>query len=239
MITQLVFLGHHKERILESIKALRELPISNIILFVGEEELPGEKKARKIAEELKNELKAVWNVEIEKVDKRNVIRAVIQLIEIIKRERAKGFYVVINASGSLRTLAIAGYIASCVTNSRIFTSIPRYNEMEEEIGVEEIIEIPKLPVDFPAEEQLNILKAINGGVNALDELIKRLNPNLDKKNENFFKERSRVSHHLTKLEKIGIVKKFKIGKKIRIELTPLGEFLIGGSHVEKVLQDSS
>ncbi|MDK2877121.1 MAG: CRISPR-associated protein Csa3, partial [Archaeoglobaceae archaeon] len=44
MITQFVFVGHKKERILESIRALREQPVSKIVLFVGEEDLPGEEK---------------------------------------------------------------------------------------------------------------------------------------------------------------------------------------------------
>jgi len=52
VITQLVFVGHHKERLLESIRALRELPVTKIILFVGEEELPGERRARETAEEM-------------------------------------------------------------------------------------------------------------------------------------------------------------------------------------------
>lgn len=127
------------------------LPISKIVLFVGEDELPGEKRAREVAEELKDDLSTVWDVGISRVDKRNVIRAAIQLIEEIKREKGERKEVLINASGSLCTLAIAGYIAACVTNSRIFTSIPKYNEKEEEVGIEEIIEIPTLPIDFPAE----------------------------------------------------------------------------------------
>jgi len=196
---------------------------------VGEEELPGENKARKTAEELKKELEVVWDVDIAKVNKKNVIKAAMQLIEIIKAERDKGNDVVINASGSLRSLAIAGYIAACVTGSRIFTSIPKYNEREEEVGIEEIIEIPTLPVDFPAREQLEILMAIDGGVGALDELIARLNPQIDRKSEEFFKERSRVSHHLAKLERIGAVKKVKAGRNVRIELTPLGYFLVSGT----------
>lgn len=244
MITQLVFVGHHKERLLESIRALRELPVTKIILFVGEEELPGEEKVRKTAKELKKELEIVWDVEIARVDKKNAIRAAIQLIEVVNRERRDSKEVVINASGSLRTLAIAGYIAACVTNSRIFTSIPRYNEKEEEVGIEEIIEIPTLPIDFPAKEQVEILTAIDGGVNALDELIARLNPGMDRSSEEFFKERSRVSHHIAKLERIGAVRKRKVGRNVRIELTPLGHFLIGGvgfgkeeDEPEKVLQE--
>lgn len=229
MITLLVFVGHHKERLIESIRALRELPVTKIILFVGEEELPGEKTARRTAEELKKELEVVWDVEIARIDKRNAIRAAMQLIEIIGAEKAGGREVIINASGSLRSLAIAGYIAACVTGSRIFTSIPKYNEKEEEVGIEEIIEIPTLPIDFPAKEQIEILAAIDGGVSALDELIARLNPGMDRNSKEFLKERSRLSHHIAKLEKMGAVRKVKVGRNVRIELTPLGVFLVKGA----------
>ena len=227
MITQFVFVGHHKERLLESIRALRTLPVEKVVLFVGDKDLPGEDKVRKVAEDLKRELEVIWEVEIVEIDKKDVIRAVTQLIPAINREKREGREVVINASGSLRTLAIAGYIASCVTKSRIFTSIPKYNEKGEEIGIEEIIEIPTLPIDFPSDEQMEIVEAIDGGVSSLDELILRLNPNIEKSSEEFQKERSRVSHHLSKLERLGLIKKAKSGRNVRIELTPLGLFLAG------------
>lgn len=227
MITQFVFVGHHKERLLESIKALRTLPVEKIVLFVGEGDLPGEDKVRKVAEELKRELEIIWDVEIAEIDKKNVIRAVTQLISAINHEKREGREVVINASGSLRTLAIAGYIASCVTRSRIFTSIPTYDEIGEEIGIEEIIEIPLLPIDFPSEEQMEIVKAIDGCVSSLDELVLRLNPSIEKGSEEFQRERSRISHHLSKLERSGLIRKAKLGRNVRIELTPLGRFLAG------------
>ncbi|RLI78115.1 transcriptional regulator, partial [Archaeoglobales archaeon] len=64
MATQIVFVGHHKKRLLESIRALREYPVRKVVLAVGEQESSGEKKARKIAEELAEELKTVWDIEI-------------------------------------------------------------------------------------------------------------------------------------------------------------------------------
>lgn len=227
MITQFVFVGHHKERLLESIRALRTLPVEKIVLFVGDRDLPGEDKVRKVAEDLKKELKVIWDVEIAEIDKKNVIRAVTQLISAINCEKREGKDVVINASGSLRTLAIAGYIAACVTRSRIFTSIPKYDEKGEEVGIEEIIEIPTLPIDFPSEELMEIVEAINGGVDSLDELVFRLNPNIKKGSEEFQKERSRISHHLSKLERLGLIKKDKFGRNVKIRLTPLGRFLAG------------
>lgn len=232
MITQFVFVGHKKERILESIRALREQPVSKIVLFVGEEDLPGEEKARRVAEELKKDLETIYDVEIGKIDKRNVIRAAKQLIEMIRREKEWGKKVLLNASGSLRSVAIAAYIAACVTNSRIITSIPKYDEKEEEIGIEEIVEIPTLPIDFPSDELVQILFAVDGGVGSLDELVLRLNPGLSRNSDGFLKERSRVSHHIAKLEKIGAVRKAKTGRNVRIELTELGHLLLEGTRVK-------
>jgi CRISPR-associated protein Csa3 len=66
-------------------------------------------------------------------------------------------------------------------------------------------------------------------VNALDELIEKLNPGMDRGSEEFFKERSRLSHHIAKLERIGAVRKVKVGRNVRIELTTLGVFLVKGA----------
>ena len=216
---QFVFVGHKKERIIESIRALRREPISKIVLFIGEEDIPGESKARRTAEELKRDLEPVYDVEIAKIDKKNVIGAAKKLLEMIRGEKEG---VLLNASGSLRSVAIAAYIAACVTGSRIVTSIPKYDENEEEIGIEEIIEVPTLPIDFPGEEQIQILTAVDSGVNSLDELVLKLNPDIKKKSREFFNERSRLSHHLSKLERAGFVVRQKRGRNVRIELTPLG-----------------
>jgi len=221
-VTQIVFVGHTKERLVESIRALRELPVTKIVLAVGKPDTSGERVAKRIAEELKNELKAVFEVEIVEVDKRDVMGAVIELVELIEKEKEKGNYVILNVSGSLRTFAIAAYIAACITASRIFSSIPRYDEEENEVGIEEIVEIPVLPVEFPGKEQLEIISAIDGGVSSLDELVLRLRPGIEKGLKEFRSERSRLSHHIAKLEKAGFVRRKKAGRQVRIELTELG-----------------
>ncbi|MEM3928555.1 MAG: DUF6293 family protein [Archaeoglobaceae archaeon] len=226
MLTELIFVGHHRERLLDSINALN-LPVNKIILLIGDEELSGEKRVREVAEELRNELKSSFEVKIAGINKRSVIRAVIQLLDIIRAEKTGRRDVVINASGSLRTLAIAGYIAACVARCRIFTSIPKYDENFEEIGVEQMIEIPTLPIDFPGEEQLRVLSMIENGVNSLDELITKLNPVIDKNSREFFSERSRLSHLISKLETRGLLRRDRTGRNIRISLTDLGKILVG------------
>lgn len=225
-LTMLVFVGHHKERILESIRALR-LPLEKIILLIGEEEISGEEKVRKVAEELKEELKGDFKVEVEEINKRDLMKAVVQLLKIIGDERTLGREVVVNASGSLRILAIAGYIASCIAKCRIFTSIPKYDENFEEIGIEQVIEVPILPIDFPMGEQLKVLSAIDGGLNSLDELVMKLNPTIDRNSRELFNERSRLSHLVSRLEAMGFVKREKSGRNVKITLTELGKILAG------------
>ena len=222
-LTQILFVGHTKERLVESIRALRELPVTKIILAVGKPDTSGERIAKRIAEELKNELKTVFEVDVVEIDKMNVMNAVVELVDLIEKEKEEGSEVMLNVSGSLRTFAIAAYIAACITNSRVFSSIPRYDEGEREAGIEEVVEIPVLPVEFPGKEQLEIISGIDSGVSSLDELVTRLNPDIEKGSKEFRSERSRLSHHLAKLEKAGFVRRRKAGRHVSIELTELGK----------------
>ncbi len=223
--THIVFVGHHKEKLLESIKALRNHPAMKVILAVGQQESSGERKARKIAEELKKELETVYDVDIAEIDKKNVVNAASQLVELVKSEKKKGNDVVLNISGSLRTFAVAAYIAACVTGASIITSIPRY-EGDDEVGIEEIIEIPILPISLPGREQLEILSSIGEGVDSLDDLILRLNSDMEKDSKEFRTERSRLSHHLAKLERSGFISRKKAGRNVRIEPTDLGKIVM-------------
>jgi CRISPR-associated protein Csa3 len=200
-------------------------PVSKVILVVGEQESSGERKARRIADEMVQELQTVWDVEIAEIDKKNVIRGASQLIRIIRAEKENREETILNVSGSLRTFSIAAYIAACITSSKIISSIPQYDENDEEVGIEEIVEIPILPVDFPGREQFEIIENIGDGLDSLDELVFILNPAIKKGTQEFMSERSRISHHIAKLERAGFVKRTKVGRNVRIEVTGLGDML--------------
>lgn len=220
---QIVFVGHHKKRLLESIKALREYPVSKIILAVGEQRSRGEEIARRVAREIESEVKAVWDVEVAEVDKKDTIRAASQLVQLINSQEED---VILNVSGSLRTFSIAAYIAASVTGSRVISSIPQYDENDVEVGIEEIVEIPILPVNLPGKEQMEIINALDGE-RTLDELVFKLNPGMKKDSQEFKSERSRISHHIARLEDVGFVKRRKEGRNVKIKVTDLGEILWG------------
>ncbi|MCP1714536.1 CRISPR-associated protein Csa3 [Methanocalculus alkaliphilus] len=224
--THLVFVGHHKDRLIESISALREIPFSKLFLIIGEDDnLPGEQIVKKVANDIQTELNKLWDIEVRRIDKKSVLKASNQLLKIIQEEKLKGNDVLLNASGSLRTLSVGAYIAACMTRSRMITSIPRYDDAGEEVGVEEIIEIPVIPVDYPGEEQRHIITLIGDGVDSLDSIIFMITPDIQKDSKQFRSERSRLSHHLSKLEEAGFIKKEKRGRNISIKLTELGKML--------------
>lgn len=221
MTIQIVFVGHHKKRLMESIRVLREYPVSKIILAVGEQRSRGEEIARKVAQEIENEVKAVWDVEITEVDKKDTIKAASQLVQLINVQKED---VILNVSGSLRTFSIAAYIAASVTESRMISSIPQYDENDEEVGIEEVVEVPILPVHLPGKEQMDIINTLDGE-RTLDELVFKLNPDIKKDTQEFKSERSRISHHISRLEDVGFVKRRKEGRNVKIVNTELGAII--------------
>jgi CRISPR-associated protein Csa3 len=223
--TALVFVGHYKERIIDSIRAARRYSIGKIILITGEQESRGEIKSREVAEELENDLRQIFDVTTTRIDKLDVMRAAGQITDIIRKEQDDGHKVIINMSNSLRTFSIAAYISGCVTRSLMVTAIPRYDKNDEEVGIEDLIELPALPLFSLRDEQRRILEAIGDGVDSLDDLVLRLNPKMKKNSDDFAKERSRLSHHIKKFEEMGIVIKEKSGKNVGVQLTGLGEIL--------------
>lgn len=210
---------------MDSIRMLSGYPLGRIILVVGEQESSGEERSRILAEGMKRELEQSCEVEIVPVDKKDITRSSVQIVNLIRSERYHNNDVIINISGSLRTFAISGYIAGSIEGCKIITSIPEYNESGEETGVEEIVEIPTLPVCFLRDEQMKIVTAVEDGVNSLDELIIRLKPSIVKYSDDFYKERSRVSHHLKILEDTGFIVKKRNGRQINVTLSELGNMM--------------
>jgi len=253
--TALVFIGHTKERIIESIRSVRPFSIDKIILVVGEQVSTGEQKARGIAEELTLDLATFFDVDTTRIDKKDVMRAAQQITAIIRNEQASGRDVLLNMSASLRTFSIAAYIAGCITRSKMISAIPKYDKDDNEVGIEDIVDLPALPINTLKEEQLRILTALGrdrkeppathsrkkkdlglilsdetmsryGGVASLDELVLLLDPDIKKGTDAFASERSRLSHHLKNFESMGLVTKVKSGKNVEVRLTGLGEMFV-------------
>lgn len=220
----IIFIGHHKDRLMNSIKYwMKFYPPEKFILITGQEKTTGERRANKIAEEMKEDLKTpLYPALIEQINKIDISEAINQLQDIINREKDKGYDILLDISGSLRIFSVIAYIAACLTKSKLVSVIPMYNIEDDEIGIENFLEIPILPQYPLGEEQSKIIKSIGPGVDSIERLVHKINPE-SKNNEKIYNsERSRISYYLDSLEKGRFITREKQGKNVKINLTDLG-----------------
>jgi CRISPR-associated protein Csa3 len=232
--------GFSKEKLIDS---LRRYPFQKVYLLIGKNEsLEGEGEARKTAREMKRDLQGVAEVKVLQVDKEDVFEAVKELIRIVKDEKARGNEVMINVSGSMRTLGIACYLAASLTGAKIYAGISKYGMGKEKpVGVEKVIEIPLFPAMKLSKEKEDVLRVLykNGGeVGSLEDIIAELKSWLKPGTKEYRAERSRVSYLVNGLKEDGLVEAEKSGKVLRVRLSKLGEiYAMGRISSEKVTRE--
>ncbi|MHA1426768.1 MAG: DUF6293 family protein [Candidatus Helarchaeota archaeon] len=221
----LIFVGHHKERLLASIKHWQKAyPPSKFILIIGKEKTTGEQKAELIAEEMQQELKSpLYAVNISKVNKLDLFQAIKDLKNIILPLKREGSKILLDISGSLRIFTVASLFLTHLTQCILVSVIPEYDEDFKEVGVERFINIPTLPLYKLKEEQYNILAAIGSGVDSIESLVLKISPNSKDDKKIYDSKRKHVAYYLNSLEDEGFISRTKVGKNTRTELTDLGE----------------
>jgi len=230
---QIIFVSRNKEAVIKSIREIRDIYFDKIILIIGDEkEDPNEKVIWDVAKEIKFDLNKIWDIHIRAIHKRNILKATNQLVEIISEEKMADNVVFLNTTGLPNNISIGAYIAACMFKARVFTSTPKYNSHGEEVGVEGIFEAPIIPIDYPGDEQRQIITLIGDGVDSLDTIIYKQTPYIEKNTQIFRSERSRISHHISKLEEAGFIVKEKKGRNISINLSGLGRILAEITKVE-------
>jgi len=233
-ITHIIPVGHTKETLIGS---LRRYPITKVILVLGDKpELESEKKARDIAKKLRRDLGTIPCEEIY-VNLDDVLNIALILVNKIKTEIKKGYKVMINLSGSLRSVNIAGYIAAVMTSTPAYVGIPEYDK-ENIVGVKNVIEVPLIPVEELFSEKMEIINFLNSVDSAyLEDVIKEINPDIDEKNLD--KERSRLSYHIKDLKKAGLVISKKEGRKVKLSLSEMGKLYIQGLSIKNIRNDQN
>jgi len=156
-----------------------------------------------------------------------VYKAAHKIMEVIRRERSAGREVLINVSGSMRTLGIACYIAGCMTNTKVYATLSRYDEAGRVIGVEKTYAIPIFKLKKPPPERMEILRALaEGEARSVEELIARLKPGLSKSTASYDNERARLSYHIRALREEGLVETERNGKNLRLWLTEKARMIL-------------
>ena len=222
--THVVFAGPERDFLMGSISLLREVGFSRIVLVTGNDpKFSGEALVQKTTKALARDLGIFWPVTVVEVNKSSVMDAANQILSIINAERTLGNEVLLNVAGALQPLSMSAYIAASMSRARVVLALPHYNDEGAIVGATEIVEIPVLPIGYPGAEQQLLISRIGDGVESLDSLIYLMFPDIDKNSKRFRSERSRLSHHLSKLETGGFIVKTKYGRNIAIHLTCLGQ----------------
>ncbi len=207
------------------IEGMRQYPFHKIVLVLGNTTGPGEKKAEVVAAEIRSEFGKVAEIEEIHVELDDIYTAAITIAEKIRAEEKQGNTVMVNASGSLRTIGISCYLACAVTGAKLYVALPAYEEGML-TGIRQVLNVPPAPLKDAGREELSILKYLNehGTLDSVDTLIRGLR-RLEKTAPEFQKERARMSYHIKKLREKGFIKTGKNGKNLKISLTPLGRLI--------------
>jgi CRISPR locus-related DNA-binding protein len=233
-VTHIVPVGHTKEKLVDSVirNSIKQFPVHRVILLIGKDlNVSGEEAVYETAKETAKELKGFAEIEQKEVEKLDVIKGAMDVLEIIKEERANGYDVKINISGSLHTIGIACYIAALISNTQIYSALPEYKN-KKVTGIKEILTIPFFPIKEINDEQIQILKVLEGrGVDSVDELISRLKPEFKKETKEYTNERARLSHHLKALGNYGFINSERSGKNIGLCLSKIGEIYAKGKEI--------
>ncbi len=228
-VVHIVPVGHTTATLLDSIKqaiakSLEEYPISKVVFVLGKKDYEeSEKKARDVADDVEKGL-GIIPCERIYVDLDDVLSAAYDIVLKIKRERTDKD-VIVNLSGSLRTVDIAGYIAASITNSKVIIGLPSYKDGKLE-GVRAVKDISLMPIEEISPEKLSVLGLLNTSEwKSLDDLAKELS----KKSKAGYKSlKSKISFHLKYLRQKKFVETKREKRTLLIKLSGLGKVYYEG-----------
>jgi DNA-binding transcriptional ArsR family regulator len=212
--------GHTKKTLTEG---MRQYPFHKIVLVLGKDPGPGEEKAETVAAEIREEFEKVAEIEDIHVELDDIYQAAITITEKIRKEEKLGNTVLVNASGSLRTVGISCYLACAVTGADLYVALPAYEEGKP-TGIRRLLNIPSFPLKEVGSEELSIMQFLTTQMrmDSVDDLIHGVG-GIEKNSAGYQKERARMSYHIKKLREGGFIETKKQGKNLTITLTKLGE----------------
>ncbi|MBN2251972.1 MAG: hypothetical protein JW724_07865 [Candidatus Altiarchaeota archaeon] len=207
--------------------SIRRYPVGRVVLVRGRDgSLPGAGDAEKTANTVRKDLGSV-PCEDFFVDMDDIESAALSLVDRIMKEKSTGCEVLINLSGSLRSLDVAAYLAALSTGTPAYMGLPDYKKGTI-VGVRKVVEVPLMPLKGFSSEKRDIIKALGSGKEGmmLGYLMRAVNKG--RLREMGVSERSRLSYHLSDLKRDGLVETVKEGRQLKVFLTFAGRLYAAG-----------
>ena len=161
------------------------------------------------AERLEVVLRDLVETERVYVDGRDVYSTTLRILEVIMEEKKRGREVYVNISDVTRELCIACLISAQMSKSRVY-------------GKNVLLLPPIKPLGDIKREIIRVIGDNGGEVGSINELVGLMGGRIEDERVHMA-WRAKIHYHLRGLEEDNLVKTFKHGKHLRIQLTPWGK----------------
>jgi CRISPR locus-related DNA-binding protein len=216
-VVHLVPVGHTPETLIGSI---RRYPADKVILVRGKDKnLSGADEAEKTAKKVKKALGSIKCVDL-LVEIDDIEQSALAIAKTILGEKALECEVLVNLSGSLRSLDVAAYLAALTTGAKAYMGLPDYKDGEI-VGVRKVVDVPLMPLKDLSRGKMDILRKLSASKEGLR--LEELSKKSGMLREEAVSERSLLSYHISDLRKDGLVETVKEGRNIKAKLTFAGK----------------
>jgi hypothetical protein len=168
----------------------------------------------------------------EDVDMDDTFKSVRDIISLIQNEKVKSRKVFLNLTGATRDLTIVGYVASLISNTRVY-STHSIDGGDNLINIEHKITRPFYPISEPLRDQFKLMYELGTGeAGSLDELMQRIHPDLEKGSEEYIQENDKMNDYIEILGNNGFIEIVETGETKVIKLSKEGLKMWGDGEYE-------
>lgn len=166
------------------------------------------------------------------VDIDDIFKSVRDIISLIENEKVKSRKVFLNLTGATRDLTIVGYVASLISNTRVY-STHSIDGGDNLTNIEHKITRPFYPISEPLREQFKLMYELGTGeAGSLDKLMQRIHPDLEKGSKEYIQKKEKMNNYVEILGNNGFIEIVEIGETKVIKLSKEGLKMWGDDEYE-------
>ena len=212
------------------LKGIKQLPADKVINVTGKGMLnksvdPGTINAEDVPEDYAK-------VASEDIDMDDTFKSVRDIISLIRNEKVKSHKVFLNLTGATGDLTIVGYVASLISNTRVY-STHSIDGGDNLTNIEHKITRPFYPISKPLRDQFRLMYELGTGeAGSLDELMQRIHPDLKKGSKEYVQKKEKMNDYVEILGNNGFIEIVETGETKVIKLSKQGLKMWGDDKYE-------
>ena len=166
------------------------------------------------------------------VDMDDTFKSVRDIISLIQNEKVKSRKVFLNLTGATRDLTIVSYVASLISNTRVYSTYS-IDGGDNLINIEHKITKPFYPISEPLREQFKLMYELGTGeAGSLDELMQRIHFDVKKGSNEYIRKNEKMNDYVEIMSNNGFIEIVETGETKVIKLSKEGLKMWGDDEYE-------